>query len=64
MYVTVTNYSDNYFNRLLISIVHYGDNVDGNYDIDSDDDRSGNDNDFWSDDDDDNFRKAAVFCDN
>lgn len=64
MYVTVTNYSDNYFNRLLISIVHYGDDVDGNYDIDSDDDRSGNDNDFWSDDDDDNFRKAAVFCDN
>lgn len=64
MYVTVTNYSDNYFNRLLISIVHYGDDVDGNYDIDSDDDRSGNDNDFWSDDDDDNFRKASVFCDN
>ncbi len=61
----VTNYSDNYFNGSLISIVHYGDDVDGNYDIDSHSDGRGNDNDFHSEDDDvdDNFRKAAVFCD-
>lgn len=43
----------NYCSRLLISIVHYGDDVDGNYDIefDSDDDSSSNENDFGSDDD-------------
>lgn len=60
----MTNYSYNYFNRLLIPIVYYGDNVDGSYDIDSHSDGSGNDNDFCLEDDvDDNFRKAAVFCD-
>lgn len=62
VYVIVTNQSDNYNNSLLISFVHYDDDVDGNYDSDSDDDGSGNDNDFGSDDDD-TFTKAAVFYD-
>jgi len=62
----VTNYSDNYFNGSLISIVHNGDDVDGNYDIDSHSNGNDNDNDFHSevDDVDDNFRKAAAFYDN
>lgn len=53
----------NYCSRLLISIVHYGDDVDGNYDIefDSDDDGSSNENDFGSDDDvNDNFTKSIC----
>lgn len=45
----------------MISIVHYGGDVDGNYDIDSDDDGSSNENDFGSDDDgDDNFTKSSC----
>lgn len=45
----------------MISIVHYGGDVDGNYDIDSDDDGSSNENDFGSDDDvDGNFTKSSC----